>query len=126
MFVEKYPREFLILFFNLKIRFDFQADSIVVHSQAGNINCSGSLNGTIDLSTERDGVKINETISSIVFFRFFVFRLVNSSIEITGWFCSIKSRKFGSAGKKSLFRTFSYSRTTRNIPIGKSTRSRNR
>ncbi|CAF0998042.1 unnamed protein product [Adineta ricciae] len=31
------------------------ADSIVVHSQSGNINCSGSLHGTIDLSTEREG-----------------------------------------------------------------------
>ncbi|CAF1107679.1 unnamed protein product [Adineta steineri] len=32
------------------------ADSIVVHSQSGNITCSGSLHGTIDLSTERDGI----------------------------------------------------------------------
>jgi hypothetical protein len=29
---------------------------MVVHSQSGNITCSGSLHGTIDLSTERDGV----------------------------------------------------------------------
>ncbi|CAF3867796.1 unnamed protein product [Rotaria sp. Silwood2] len=32
------------------------ADSIVVHSQTGNIKCLGSLQGTIDLSTERDGI----------------------------------------------------------------------
>ncbi|CAF5163014.1 unnamed protein product, partial [Rotaria sp. Silwood1] len=31
------------------------ADSIVVHSQAGDIKCFGSLHGTIDLSTEREG-----------------------------------------------------------------------
>ncbi len=29
---------------------------MVVHSQSGNITCSGSLHGAIDLSTERDGV----------------------------------------------------------------------
>ena len=49
-----------------------------------------------------------------------------SRIEITGWIRSIKSRKFGCAGKKSLFRTLSYSRTTRNISIGQFTRSRDR
>ncbi|CAF0843406.1 unnamed protein product [Rotaria sp. Silwood1] len=32
------------------------ADSIVVHSQAGDIKCFGSLHGTIDLSTEREGI----------------------------------------------------------------------
>ncbi|CAF0916346.1 unnamed protein product [Didymodactylos carnosus] len=32
------------------------ANSIVVHSQSGNITCSGSMHGAIDLSTERDGV----------------------------------------------------------------------
>lgn len=29
---------------------------MVVHSQSGNITCVGSLHGTIDLSTEREGV----------------------------------------------------------------------
>jgi hypothetical protein len=29
---------------------------MVIHSQSGNITCSGSLHGAIDLSTERDGV----------------------------------------------------------------------
>jgi len=44
-----------------------------VHSQSGNITCFGSLHGTIDLSTERDGVNIYSISIDFVFYVFVFF-----------------------------------------------------
>ena len=66
-----------------------QADSIVVHSQSGNINCSGSLHGTIDLSTERDGVKRCSTLVFLSTCLFHIFQSIRAS-KLQGGFVRLK------------------------------------
>ncbi|CAF4266127.1 unnamed protein product [Rotaria socialis] len=72
------------------------ADSIVVHSQKGNITCLGSLHGVIDLSTARDGaIKASKLQGSFV-----RLKVENGDIQLKSLF----SEHFHLKGQQGNFR----------------------
>ncbi|CAF0736583.1 unnamed protein product [Rotaria sordida] len=72
------------------------AESIVVHSQTGNIKCLGSLHGTIDLSTERDGIIQASKLQG----GFIRLKVENSDVRVR----SIYSENFFIQGQNGNFR----------------------
>ena len=130
MFIEKYHCEFFVSFRFVSFRStnDLSICSGRQYCRSQSVGQHQLLrfiarNDRFEYRTGRGKTLLNACFSLHVF----VSHLSEySRIEITGWIRSIKSRKFGCAGKKSLFRTLSYSRTTRNISIGQFTRSRDR